>query len=64
MLKSIDHFIREQLDNGELCLPYIRSVDQITDVFTKGATKDQLLSVIGKLCVRGIYAQLEEEGRR
>ena len=30
------HFIKEKLDNGLICTPYISSNDQLGDVLTKG----------------------------
>ena len=30
------HFIKEKLDNGIICIPYVSSSSQVTDVLTKG----------------------------
>ena len=30
------HFIKEKLESGIICIPYVPSDGQITDVFTKG----------------------------
>ena len=30
------HFIKEKIDNGLVCMTYIPTEEQVTDVFTKG----------------------------
>ena len=30
------HFIKEKLDSGQVCTPYICTMNQLADVFTKG----------------------------
>ena len=30
------HFIKEKLDGGVICLPYVKSASQVADVLTKG----------------------------
>jgi hypothetical protein len=32
------HFIKEKLDNGMMCLPFVRTIEQLVDIFTKGCT--------------------------
>jgi hypothetical protein len=32
------HFIKEKLDNGMMCLPFVRTIGQLVDIFTKGCT--------------------------
>jgi hypothetical protein len=34
------HFIKEKLDRGIICMPYVSSTSQITDVSTKGLLED------------------------
>lgn len=36
------YFIKEKLDNKLICMPYILTSDQITDILTKGLHKRQL----------------------
>lgn len=55
------HFIREKLDAGEICLPYIKSQDQIADIFTKGQTVALFQKCLSKLSMFDIYTQLEGE---
>lgn len=30
------HFIKEKLQSGQICTPFIRTGDQLADIFTKG----------------------------
>ena len=34
-VKIDQHFIKERLDNGSICIPYIPSSQQVANVFTK-----------------------------
>ncbi|KAA0052231.1 putative mitochondrial protein [Cucumis melo var. makuwa] len=43
------HFIKERLDNGSICIPYIPSSQQVDDVLTKG-----LLRLHFDLCKLGL----------
>ena len=46
------HFIKEKLDQGIICMPYVNSVNQLADIFTKGIP-DKLFSI---LCSKmGLY---------
>ncbi|KAG6483737.1 hypothetical protein ZIOFF_060391 [Zingiber officinale] len=55
------HFIRERLDSGELCLPYVKSEDQLADMFTKAIPQAVFDSSLSKLNMFDIYVQLEGE---
>ena len=35
-MSSDRHFIKEKLDGGIICLPYVKSASQVADVLTKG----------------------------
>jgi hypothetical protein len=35
------HFIREKLDLGEIAVEYVPTMDQVTDVLTKGLTREK-----------------------
>ena len=58
------HFIREKIDSGDLCLPYVKSSNQVMDVLTKGLSKFEYSQALDKLCMANIYAQIEKECRR
>ncbi|CAN6454768.1 unnamed protein product [Victoria cruziana] len=55
------HFIRENIDSKELILPYVRSEDQVADVFTKWLSCGVFERNISTLSMFDIYAHLEEE---
>ncbi|KAA0048527.1 transportin-3 isoform X1 [Cucumis melo var. makuwa] len=43
------HFIKERLDSGSICIPYIPSSQQITDVLTKGLLRPHFDLCVSKL---------------
>lgn len=38
-IKVDRHFIKEKLDSGQVCLPYIPTTDHVADIFAKGLHK-------------------------
>lgn len=50
------NFIREKLDSGQLCLPFVKSEHQVADVFTKGLSRETFVSSLDKLSMFDIYA--------
>ena len=49
------HFIKEKLDTGQICIPYIPIEDQIADILTKGLSKRQFDNILGKLSMADIF---------
>jgi hypothetical protein len=46
------HFIKEKLDHGIICMPYVSSSDQLADILTKGLPE----KVFSSLCTKmGLY---------
>lgn len=45
------YFIREKVVNGDVCIQYISSVDQVGDIFTKGLTSSRFQLLKDKLMV-------------
>jgi hypothetical protein len=43
------HYIRDQIKDGEFCLVYIKTIDQLADVFTKGLNGPRLRTILTKL---------------
>jgi hypothetical protein len=49
------HFIKEKLDSGEICLPFVRTTKQLADVFNKGLDTAEFSNVIYKMNMKNIY---------
>ncbi|KAA0055540.1 putative mitochondrial protein [Cucumis melo var. makuwa] len=49
------HFIKEILNNGSICIPYIPSNQQVADVPTKGHLRQSFDSHVSKLSFIDIY---------
>ncbi|KAA0059990.1 putative mitochondrial protein [Cucumis melo var. makuwa] len=49
------HFIKERLDNGSICIPYIPSSQQVADVLTKGLLRPHFDLCVSKLRLIDIY---------
>ena len=50
------HFIKEKLDTGIICVPFVQSQDQTADILTKGVFKASFDSLVNKLGMYDIYA--------
>ncbi|KAA0057566.1 reverse transcriptase [Cucumis melo var. makuwa] len=55
------HFIKERLDRGSICIPYIPSSQQVADVLTKGLLRPHIDLCVSKLELIDITSQLEGE---
>lgn len=51
------HFIKEKIDAGVICIPYLPTIEQIVDVLTKGLAKWQFNNLIDKLVMNDIFKQ-------
>ena len=50
------HFIKEKLESGRFCTPYVPSADQRADIFTKGLHAPRFEELCDKLGVENIHA--------
>lgn len=50
------HFIKEKIDDGIICLPFVPTNQQIADILTKGLTRHNFEHLISKLGMINIYA--------
>ncbi|XP_060958297.1 uncharacterized mitochondrial protein AtMg00810-like [Cannabis sativa] len=49
------HFIKEKIESGQVCMPYVSSEDQVADIFTKGLCKKQFNFLTSKLAMENIF---------
>jgi hypothetical protein len=50
------HFIKEKLDRGIICLPYVKSANQIANILTKGLPKKTFSSFGSKMGLYDVFA--------
>jgi len=50
------HFIKEKLDNGLICTPFVSTKDQVADVLTKGLPNNMFQDLISKLGMEDIHS--------
>ena len=50
------HFIKEKLESGLICTPYVSSGNQLVDVFTKGLNNTVFQAIIEKLAMHNIHS--------
>ena len=48
-------FIKEKLESGLICIPYIQSKNQLADILTKGLQNPTFHTIISKLGMSNIY---------
>ena len=49
------HFIKEKLEEGLICMPYIPTEEQAVDILTKGLPKKQFDKLVSKLAMEVIF---------
>ena len=50
------HFIKENIEKGEVCIVFITTAQQVVDVLTQGITRDKFEALTSKLGMLNIYA--------
>lgn len=58
------HFIKEKLESGLICTPFISTREQIADILTKGLAGADFPRLVGKLGMDNIHSQLENHFQR
>ena len=55
--REIDiHFLKEKLDSGLICTPYVPTRHKLADVLTKGLCSNMFHKNISKLGIKDIYS--------
>ena len=49
------HFIKENLGNGNICTPFVKTGDQLADILTKGVGSKPFHVILSKLGMRDIF---------
>ena len=49
------HFIKENLSKSTICIPFVKTGDQVADVLTKGIGSRLFHSILDKLGMRDIF---------
>ena len=50
------HFIKEKLDAGLICIPFVPSKDQLADMLTKGLASRKFEELLCKLGMKDIHS--------
>lgn len=50
------HFIKEKLDSGLICTPFVSTSDQLADILTKGLSGKCFQKLVGKLGMDDIHS--------
>ena len=50
-----EHFTKEKIDSGMICMPYVSTTEQIADILTKGTSKETIDYLISKLVMEDIF---------
>ena len=49
------HFIKEKLREGLICTPFVKTIDQLDDILTKGLASRPFYYILSKLGMRDIF---------
>ena len=49
------HFIKEKIEGGLICTPYVSTENQLADLFTKGLNATSFQRYISKLGMEDVY---------
>jgi len=49
------HFIKEKIERGQICITYIPTIEQSSDILTKGLPKKSFDNITSKLSMEDIF---------
>ena len=49
------HFIKENISSGTICVPFVKTCDQVADILTKAVGSRPFHTILGKLGMRDIF---------
>ena len=49
------HFIKEKIESGQICIPFVTSGEQLADILTKGLPRPIFHSCVSKLGMIDIF---------
>ena len=55
-IKNDKHFIKEKLNNGLICTPYVSTDRQLANILTKGLSSTKFQADVSKLGMENIYS--------
>jgi len=50
------HFIKEKLNGGLICTPFVSTQNQLADILTKGLNSITFAGIVSKLGMENIYS--------
>lgn len=50
------HFIKDKIDCGAICMPFVPTMQQIADILTKGLCRPNFELLVNKLGMIDVYA--------
>jgi hypothetical protein len=49
------HFIKEKIESGLICIPYVPTGEQLTDILTKGVQNPSFKGILDKLGMKNLF---------
>jgi formylmethanofuran dehydrogenase subunit D len=49
------HFIKEKIESGLICIPYVPTGEQLIDILTKGVQNPSFKGILDKLGMKNLF---------
>lgn len=63
LIQADKHFIKEKLDSGLTCMPYVSTGCQLADVLTKELSSVAIQTIVSKLGMENLFTNLRSVGK-